>query len=90
MQDNITALFKSLAPAVDFCSLRLVEESAEQITVRQDILQPISATFDTGAMITVIHRGGYGYAATQTFHRQRTRIGLRQQRHYALRLGKVA
>jgi predicted Zn-dependent protease len=64
LQEKITALFTSLAPAVDFCSLRMVEESAEHLTVRQDVLQPISASFDSGAMITVIHRGGYGYAAT--------------------------
>jgi len=62
--DSISALFKSLAPAVDFCSLRVVDETSEQITVRQDVLQPLTTTVDRGAMVTVIHRGGYGYAAT--------------------------
>ncbi len=64
MLDSIRPLFKSLAPAVDFCSLRIVDESSEQIMVRQDVLQPLSTSVDRGAMITVIHRGGYGYAAT--------------------------
>jgi predicted Zn-dependent protease len=62
--DSIRVLFKKLAPAVDFCSLRVVDESSENITVRQDVLQPLSTRIDFGAMVTVIHRGGYGYAAT--------------------------
>jgi predicted Zn-dependent protease len=64
MLDSISSLFKSLAPAVDFCSLRVVDETAEQIMVRQNVLQPLTTTIDRGAMVTVIHRGGYGYAAT--------------------------
>lgn len=64
MFDSIRPLFKSLAPAVDFCSLRVLEERSEQITVRQDVLQPLSIRADRGAMVTIIHRGGYGYAAT--------------------------
>lgn len=62
--DSIRTLFNSLAPAVDFCSLRVVDEVSEQITIRQDVLQPLSTTTDRGAMVTIIHRGGYGYAAT--------------------------
>lgn len=64
MPDSIRTLFKRLAPAVDFCSLRLVDEASEHLMVRQDILQPPSTGIDRGAMITVMHRGGYGYAAT--------------------------
>ena len=64
MHDSIPSLFRSLAPAVDFCSLRLVEETSEQLTVRQDVLQPPSTAVDRGAMVTVMHRGGHGYAAT--------------------------
>ena len=64
MLDSIRPLFKSLAPAVDFCSLRIVDESSEQIMVRQDVLQPLSTSIDRGAMVTIIHGGGYGYAAT--------------------------
>ncbi|TFW06669.1 TldD/PmbA family protein [Oxalobacteraceae bacterium OM1] len=64
MLDAIRPLFKSLAPAVDFCSLRVVAETSEKLTVRQDVLQPIESALDRGAMVTIIHRGGYGYAAT--------------------------
>jgi predicted Zn-dependent protease len=62
--DTIRTLFKSLAPAVDFCSLRLIDERNQQITVRQNILQPLHSSADRGAMVTVMHQGGYGYAAT--------------------------
>ncbi|MFC5475264.1 TldD/PmbA family protein [Paraherbaspirillum soli] len=64
MLDTIRARFKRLAPAVDFCSLRLVDETSEQIMVRQNVLQPFATRSDLGVMLTVIHRGGYGYAAT--------------------------
>ena len=62
--ETIAALFKTLAPAVDFCSLRIVDDTSEQILVRQDILQPLSTSIDRGAMVTIMHGGGYGYAAT--------------------------
>ena len=64
MYDDIRSLFKQLAPAVDFCSLRLVDETSEQIMVRQNVLQPLGNRSDRGVMISVMHRGGYGYAAT--------------------------
>ncbi|MBC7414219.1 MAG: TldD/PmbA family protein [Herminiimonas sp.] len=73
MFDSIRPLFQALAPAVDFCSLRLVSESSEAVMVRQDVLQPLQSSVDTGAMVTVIHRGGYGYAATSNL----SRAGLR-------------
>jgi predicted Zn-dependent protease len=64
LPDSIKSLFHSVAPAVDFCSLRLVDETSERMMVRQDVLQPLSTSRDRGAMLTVVHRGGYGYAAT--------------------------
>lgn len=62
--DSLRTQFKSLIPAVDFCSLRIVNQASEQNTVRQNVLQPVSTHIDHGAMVTIIHRGGYGYAAT--------------------------
>jgi predicted Zn-dependent protease len=52
------------APAVDFWSLRVVEERTERTQVRQGIAEPPSFERDLGAMVTVIHEGGLGYAAT--------------------------
>jgi predicted Zn-dependent protease len=62
--DAIGPLFRALTPAVEFCSLRLVAETAETLTVRQDVLQPVRSSSDCGAMVTVIDAGGCGYAAT--------------------------
>lgn len=72
--DTVAARFRDVAPAVDFCSLRLVEERDEHLAVRRGVVQPTHVTYDSGAMITVAHRGGVGYAATSDL----TAAGLRQ------------
>jgi predicted Zn-dependent protease len=72
--DEIRLLFESIVPAVDFCSLRVVDETSDQMTVRQDVLQPVTSSIDRGAMVTVIHRGGYGYAATRVIPPKNKRI----------------
>ena len=64
MFDSIEAHFRQIAPAVDFCSLRLVSERSELLAVRQDVLQPVVTSEDYGAMLTVWEGGGMGYAAT--------------------------
>jgi predicted Zn-dependent protease len=64
MNTQIEAIFRSVQPDVDFCSLRLVHSRAEQLEVRQGVLQPIQREDDRGAMLTVHHQGGTGYAAT--------------------------
>ncbi|MHB2017028.1 MAG: TldD/PmbA family protein [Candidatus Xenobia bacterium] len=56
--------FKRVAPAVDFCSLRYVDETSEMVAVRRNVLQPIKKDRDVGAMVTVIDQGALGYAAT--------------------------
>lgn len=64
MLDTLRRDFRAIAPAVDFCSLRFVEEASEHLAVRQDVAEPPRLSTDRGAMLTVIHRGGLGYAAT--------------------------
>ncbi|MGE0822021.1 MAG: TldD/PmbA family protein [Candidatus Binatia bacterium] len=64
MSERLVERFRSVAPPVDFCSLRFVQNRSEYIQVRQDILQPVSASEDIGAMVTVVDKGGMGYAAT--------------------------
>lgn len=83
MFDSIRRLFKSLAPAVDFCSLRLVDERSEQISVRQNVLQPVATSIDRGVMITVIHRGGYGYAATSDLSAQGLKDAIQRATEWA-------
>ncbi|MGH7961347.1 MAG: TldD/PmbA family protein, partial [Candidatus Binatia bacterium] len=80
MQERIAERFRTVAPAVDFCSLRFVQTRSEFLAVRQNIVQPASTTEDVGAMITVIHDGGMGYAGTSDL----TETGLRRAAEYAL------
>jgi len=61
---RIEGAFRRNIPAVDFCSLRLVEERSEDVTVRQNVLEPVRRWTDAGCMITVHHAGGIGYAGT--------------------------
>ncbi len=64
MSDAVLQRFRRILPAVDHCSLRLVEEEHDLLTVRRDVLEPVRHTVDRGAMITVHHAGGTGYGAT--------------------------
>jgi predicted Zn-dependent protease len=58
------SLVLSAAGAPDFCSLRFVCEKDEWVSVRQDVPEPVRRGEDAGVMITVMHGGGLGYAAT--------------------------
>ncbi len=64
MPKPVEEVFYRVAPKVDFCSLRLVEERSESLCVRQGVLQPPVVFEDRGAMITVVEGEGMGYAAT--------------------------
>ena len=55
--------FRATVPRVDFCSLRCVEETSEFLQVRQDVAEPPQLSSSRGAMVTVIDKGGLGYAA---------------------------
>jgi predicted Zn-dependent protease len=62
--ERLANRFRSLAPAVDHCSIRVVEEDAEMISVRQNVAEPVQSWRDRGAIITVVDGDGIGYAAT--------------------------
>jgi predicted Zn-dependent protease len=64
LMQALKTTFAQLQPGVEFCALRVVETRGETLAVRQDVQEPFTRTVDRGAMITVLHRGGYGYAAT--------------------------
>jgi predicted Zn-dependent protease len=65
--------FKAVVPAVDFWSLRLVDDAYETLQVRDDVVQPPSLSRSRGAHISLMDRGGMAYAATSAL----TRDGLR-------------
>jgi len=57
--------FREVLPdALDFVSLRLVEERTDLVSVRRGLLEPVQLNTDLGGMITVHHGGGVGYAST--------------------------
>ncbi|HEV7913637.1 MAG TPA: TldD/PmbA family protein, partial [Albitalea sp.] len=64
MLDRLEACARRAAPAVQQWAVRGVMESSEELTVRQGVAQAPSRCRDAGVMVTVIDRGGLGYAAT--------------------------
>ncbi|MCA3213735.1 MAG: TldD/PmbA family protein [Burkholderiales bacterium] len=62
--ETLAQRFRRLAPAADHCSLRVVEERSETISVRQDQAEPVRTSLDHGGMVTVVDGDGIGYAAT--------------------------
>ena len=61
--------FKQVAPKVDYWSLRLVFDQEESLSVRQNVVQPPHLSQSKGAHLTIVHNGGYGYAATSQLNR---------------------
>ncbi len=57
-------MLAAMPTTVDYASMRLWDERSESLSVRQNHLEPLSTSFDTGLMVSVWNRGGLGYAAT--------------------------
>jgi predicted Zn-dependent protease len=85
MLDVMEARFRAVAPAVDHCSLRYMEERTESLSVRQDITQPVTRSAEQGVMVTVIDKGGMGYAATSDL----SEAGLRRAMDQATRWARA-
>ena len=83
MTTSFEATFKRLIPAVDFCSMRFVEETSEQLSVRQNVAEPPQSMRDCGVMITVIDKGGYGYAATSDLSESGLRAAIARAHQWA-------
>jgi predicted Zn-dependent protease len=83
--DRIAAAFRAVAPAVDFLSLRLVDERNESLAVRRGVVQPPHVAYDRGAMVTVWHGGGIGYAATPDLSASGLAAAAAQARDWAAR-----
>ena len=85
MLETFSTRFANIAPPLDFWALRLVDETHERICVRQNVLQPIANTRMVGALITVIDRGGIGYAATSDLSPSGLRTMVRHAQGWAWR-----
>jgi predicted Zn-dependent protease len=64
MLEKLEAAARRAAPAVQRWAVRGVVETSEELTVRQGVAQAPSRCRDAGVMVTVVDRGGMGYAAT--------------------------
>ena len=83
MYERIEEHFRQVAPAVDFCALRWVSERSEYLAVRQNVLQPVVTSEDSGAMLTVYNGGGMGYAATSDLSPSGLRHAAKQAQDWA-------
>jgi len=82
---QIEDAFRRNLPAVDFCSLRFVDARSEDVTVRQNVLEPVRRWNDRGAMVTVIDGGGIGYAATSDLSESGVRTAIEHAAAWAKR-----
>ena len=85
MSQSVETLFRRLEPAVDFCSLRVLESQGEKLEMRQGVLQPVGRVDDRGAMLTIHHKGGTGYAATADLSETGLREAIARARSWAER-----
>ena len=79
----LKTIFAQLQPGVDFCALRYVESRGETLAVRQDVQEPLTRTLDRGAMVTVVHQGGYGYAATSQLTAEGLQTAIAEAKRWA-------
>src|SRR5919199_3919683 len=84
MLERIEERFRHLAPQGDFCSLRFVCERSETLAVRQNIVQPVETSEDSGVMLTVYAGDGMGYAATSDVSLSGLQRAAEQARGWAL------
>jgi len=83
MHDIIKQRFHKIIPNVEFCSLRYLEERSETLRVRQNVTEPPTHSHDVGIMLTVIEKGGLGYAATSDLSEAGLREAVARARHWA-------
>jgi len=56
--------FRAAAPKAEYWTLRLLDETREGISVRDDVAEPAGLGLSRGALLTVVEGAGLGYAAT--------------------------
>jgi predicted Zn-dependent protease len=83
MLEALRSDFRAAAPAVDFCALRFVEETSEYLSVRQDVAEPPQLSVNRGAMVTVVDKGGLGYAATSDLSKAGLADAIARAQRYA-------
>lgn len=69
MFERVEGLFRELTPAVDHCAIRIEHRREERLCVERDVAQAPRNLDSLGAMVTIRHKGGLGYAATSDLSR---------------------
>jgi predicted Zn-dependent protease len=85
MLDVLESRFQRVRPKVDRCSLRFMQEKSEVVAVDKDVVQPVQKSVDAGVMVTVIDKGGMGYAATSDLSEAGLRRAFTQATEWAHR-----
>jgi predicted Zn-dependent protease len=83
MTDTFADRVRRAAPAVDQWAVRSVSERSEMLTVRHGTAQAPERRVDEGVMVTVVDRGGLGYAATSDVSGAGLRAAFEQARTLA-------
>ncbi len=81
--DAIETTFERLAQDMSHCVLRLVEKRRLVVSVRRDVPEPILDDHVLGAMLTVVERGGAGYAASSDLSEAGLSLALKEARERA-------
>jgi predicted Zn-dependent protease len=76
--EEIVRNFRETLPVCDFWSLRLLDTTQETLSVRENVVQPPVRSNSRGAHITLMHKGGMGYAATSELTREGFQRALQQ------------
>ena len=61
---QLSATIPNLGRGLQWWSVRALSELAETLSVRAGVAEPPRIVDDVGAMVTVLHQGAFGYAAT--------------------------
>lgn len=90
MFEAVEAAWAAERPSTDFASLRVIRSRSEDLTVRQGVVEPPGLKEDLGAMVTVIDRGGLGYAATADLSRSGIAAAVRRATAWAHRTAPLS
>jgi len=88
--NKIAKQFHSIAPNVDFWTLRLTHESKEFINVRQGVMQPVYNRSSRGALLTIVIGNGSGYAATSDLSVEGLKNAADQASQWAITAAKTS
>ncbi len=83
MHSTLKQRLQNSLPAVDFCSFRYVNFLSETVSVRQSVAQAPENQDDCGVMVTILDKGGYGYAATSDLSEAGLKKAVQQAQQWA-------